>query len=201
MTEHYYTQNPEVGHQLALIEVTLRGQALRLYTDRGVFSKKKVDFGTRLLVETAELPKEGRIADVGCGYGPIGLAVAKESDRRQVFMVDINCRAVKLARKNARLNHIDNVTVKESDLLQAVKQYPFDAILSNPPIRAGKATVFRLFEESYEALKPGGVLWIVVQKKQGAPSAVKKLESLFEQVDEVEKKKGYRIIKAIKSSV
>ncbi|MDQ0340177.1 16S rRNA (guanine1207-N2)-methyltransferase [Caldalkalibacillus uzonensis] len=200
MTEHYYSQNPEVGHRLELIEVTLKGQPLKLYTDQGVFSKKRVDFGTRLLIETAKLPWEGTIVDVGCGYGPIGLAVAKESARRQVVMVDINRRAVELAQKNARLNDIHNVKVIESNLLEAVKGKPFDAVLTNPPIRAGKAVVFRLFEQSYDVLKePGGVLWVVIQKKQGAPSAVKKLENLFGQVEEVEKKKGYRIIKAIKS--
>jgi 16S rRNA (guanine1207-N2)-methyltransferase len=114
-------------------------------------------------------------------------------------MIDINNRAVELARENAKQNGIGNVTVMESDVLGALnEQQKFDVILTNPPIRAGKAVVHQIFEEAYEHLNEGGVLWIVIQKKQGAPSAAEKLAGIFNDVDVVDKSKGYFIIRAIK---
>ncbi len=86
----------------------------------------------------------------------------------------------------------------QSDLYEAVKHLKFDTIVTNPPIRAGKAVVHRIFEEGYELLEQGGSMWVVIQKKQGAPSAQAKLESLFEDVEEVTKDKGYRIFRAVK---
>lgn len=201
VSQHYYSADPETGHHLKELEVIIRGQSLRLCTDRGVFSRQQVDFGTRLLADHAQLPDQGAILDVGCGYGPIGLAVAKESPRRDVTLLDINRRAVELARKNAQLNGLTNVTILESDGLEAVSGQLFDAILSNPPIRAGKKVVYALFEQSYAALKPHGSLWIVIQKKQGALSALKKLEELFSSVETVIRKKGYHVIRAQKEAL
>lgn len=199
MTEHYYSREPQTESAEVRIEVTLRGLRLSFYTDRGVFSKKGVDFGTRLLIETAKIPNEAKLADIGCGYGPIGITLAKESAQRKVTMIDINERAVHLAQKNAHLNQVGHVQVIRSDLFQEVAEEGFDYILSNPPIRAGKQTVYRLFTESHASLKSGGELWLVIQKKQGAPSAYKKLKELFGEVEEITKKKGYRIFRAKKS--
>jgi 16S rRNA (guanine1207-N2)-methyltransferase len=198
MSEHYYTSSPQVESREERIEITLRGIKLTFYTDRGVFSKEKVDFGSELLINVLEAKEDAKILDVGCGYGPIGLSLAKESSKRIVTMVDVNQRALSLADKNAELNGIQNVNIQQSDLIANVEDRDFDLIISNPPIRAGKEVVHTLFEQSYDHLKPEGELWIVIQKKQGSPSAIKKLESLFEIVDEVTKKKGYRIIRAKK---
>ncbi len=137
--------------------------------------------------------------DVGCGYGPIGLTAATLVPNGHVTMVDINERAVQLAIENAERNGITNVTIKQSDLFEQVKDDRFDVILTNPPIRAGKETVHTIFELAYEHLNEGGTLWVVIQKKQGAPSASAKIESLFGRVEEVTKDKGYRILKAKKS--
>lgn len=201
MTEHYYSQEPQVESREALIEVTLRGERLRFYTDRGVFSKKGIDFGTRLLIESLDLNPKSKVIDVGCGYGPIGLTVAKESVHRQVILVDINERALHLAQKNAALNQVEHVQIIRSDLLTEIKEQDFDYIISNPPIRAGKQVIHRLFEESRDHLNPGGELWLVIQKKQGAPSAFEKLKELFSEVEEVTKKKGYRIFRAKKGVI
>jgi 16S rRNA (guanine1207-N2)-methyltransferase len=198
VSEHYFSSDPQSEHDLQQFEVVLRGQKLLLYTDRGVFARQHVDFGTQLLIEHAELPEDGSILDVGCGYGPIGLAVAKESPLRKVTMVDINRRAVELAKKNAQVNHLPQVRILVSDLLQALKGETFDAILSNPPIRAGKKVLYSLFEQSFAALKPQGALWVVIQKKQGAPSAQKKLDALFGSVQTVGRKKGYYVFQAKK---
>jgi 16S rRNA (guanine1207-N2)-methyltransferase len=116
----------------------------------------------------------------------------------RVTMVDINERAVELAKENAALNGIRNVTIMQSDLFESVEEKEFDAILTNPPIRAGKAVVHRIFEEGHAYLKKGGSLWVVIQKKQGAPSALEKLEQVYEEVEEVTKDKGYRIFRAKK---
>ena len=113
-------------------------------------------------------------------------------------MVDVNLRAIELAKENAELNTVENVQIYESDRLTGVKGERFAAILTNPPIRAGKQIVHDILEQSYDHLLPGGELWVVIQKKQGAPSAMEKLEGLFAEVEMVERKKGYYIIKAKK---
>lgn len=198
MSEHYFSREPQVESNPVYWSFSLRGHNLKFKTDRGVFSKKEVDFGSRLLIETFHLPDvEGSILDVGCGYGPIGLAIAKSIDRH-VHMIDVNERALTLARENAVLNGIEDVRIYASDRLFGVEEKDFAAILTNPPIRAGKRVVHEIFEQGYEHLRAGGELWVVIQKKQGAPSAISKLTEVFTEVETVEKKKGYFIIKAKK---
>jgi 16S rRNA (guanine1207-N2)-methyltransferase len=200
MSDHYYTENPGVSSEERDWTFTLRGEKFSFYSDRGVFSKKEVDFGSRLLTDVFAFPQiNGDILDVGCGYGPIGLSVAKSDPSRVVHMVDVNERALLLSERNAKRNGISNVKVYKSDRLENVAQTDFAAIVTNPPIRAGKQIVHSIFEQSYDHLAPGGELWVVIQKKQGAPSAVEKLESLFQEVEITEKKKGYFIIKAKKN--
>lgn len=198
MAEHYYSQKPTAGHDIHTIEATLRGRTYSFQSDAGVFSKKGIDFGSRLLIETMELASDARVLDVGCGYGPIGLAAAALAHRGTVTMIDINERAIELAKRNAQRNGIANVRILQSDRLSEMLQEEFDAVLTNPPIRAGKEVVHGIFEQAAEVLVPGGALWIVIQKKQGAPSAFAKLEELFASVEEVRKDKGYRIFKAVK---
>ncbi|WP_071458934.1 class I SAM-dependent methyltransferase [Bacillus massilinigeriensis] len=199
MSDHYYSKNPEVESNPVYWNFRLRGYDFRFKTDSGVFSKKEVDFGSRLLIETFRREAEaGRILDVGCGYGPIGLSVAKSFGDATVHMVDVNERALELSRENARLNDVKNVRIYESDCLLSVKDAEFDAILTNPPIRAGKKIVHDIFEQSFDKLKEGGELWVVIQKKQGAPSAIERLKELFGNAEIIEKKKGYYIIVAKK---
>lgn len=200
MTEHYYAKNPTVKSNPTEWTTEIRGKTLRFKTDTGVFSKGVVDFGSRLLVESFDLPSslEGAILDVGCGYGPIGLTIAASFPERQVQMVDVNERALRLAAENAQLNCLSNTVIFESDALTSVQRKDFAAIVTNPPIRAGKETIFRIYEGAYDKLKQHGELWIVIQKKQGAPSTQAFLMEKFGNVDVVEKKKGYFILKAKK---
>ena len=199
MSEHYYSRSQKVESSPKFWDFTLRNILFRFKTDNGVFSKREVDFGSRLLIEAFEMPETaGPILDVGCGYGPIGLSIAKDFPNRLVHMIDVNERAIELARGNASQNQITNVEIYESDRLLNVKTPNFAAILTNPPIRAGKKTVHDIFEQSYEHLADGGELWIVIQKKQGAPSAIEKLQELFSTIETVDKSKGYFIIKAKK---
>ncbi|MBW4838612.1 MAG: class I SAM-dependent methyltransferase, partial [Paenibacillaceae bacterium] len=197
--DHYYSNKPTAAHDRKTWDAMLRGQTLRFVSDAGVFAKGGVDFGSRTLIEEMDIPEDAEVLDVGCGYGPIGLTAARLASRGHVMMIDVNSRAVELAKENAAANCVNNVTIAESDLFSAVGERQFDVVLTNPPIRAGKATVHAIFEGAYERLRSGGSLWVVIQKKQGAPSAKEKLESLFAQVEEVTKDKGYRIYKAVKA--
>jgi 16S rRNA (guanine1207-N2)-methyltransferase len=200
MTEHYYSQRPAVASDRQSFEVQLRSFRMKLTSDAGVFSRDGVDYGSRLLIDKMEIPENAKVLDVGCGYGPIGLTAARLAPDGHVVMIDINARAVELARLNAQANEITNVSFAQSDLFAAVEGQHFGVILTNPPIRAGKAVVHQIFEEAKEHLEPGGSLWIVIQKKQGAPSARAKLEELFgeDAVEEIGKDKGYRILCARK---
>lgn len=198
MSEHYYSRDQKVESNPTYWDFTLRNHKLKFKTDNGVFSKREVDFGSRLLVESFELPEvEGDLLDVGCGYGPIGLSIAKDTGRN-IHMVDVNERALSLAKENATLNNIVNVSIYESNCLDQVKHKEFATILTNPPIRAGKKVVHQIFEQSFSYLKDQGELWVVIQKKQGAPSAIEKMTELFGDVETVEKKKGYFILRAKK---
>ena len=202
MSNHYYTKNPETESKEASWTFPLRGREFRFISDSGVFSKKTVDFGSRLLIETFRLNEEvaGDILDVGCGYGPMGLALAYAYPARLVEMVDVNERAMSLARRNAEANNIRNVKVYESNTYDQVpEERQVAAIVSNPPIRAGKQGVHRILSEAHVHLLPGGTLTVVIQKKQGAPSAEQKMLDVFGNVAVIARDKGYWIIQSVKA--
>ncbi|GAB7387306.1 class I SAM-dependent methyltransferase [Bacillaceae bacterium] len=201
MSEHYFVNRPASEHDRKEFTFTLRGKDYRFVTDAGVFSRERVDFGTRLLIETMEIPKDARVLDMGCGYGPIGIVAADLAREGSALLVDINERAVELAERNIALNGIANAQALVSDLYANVPDERFDRILTNPPIRAGKSVVQAIFCEGFSRLSPGGELWVVIQKKQGAPSAYAKLLEIFGRVDEIAKKKGYRVFRAVKEKV
>ncbi|NDI36981.1 class I SAM-dependent methyltransferase [Chengkuizengella sediminis] len=198
MAEHYYTQEPSVQSNRQVIRVSLRNKEFKFYTDAGVFSKNMIDFGSKLLIEHMDIPSDSKILDVGCGYGPIGICAASLEKTSDVTLIDVNQRAIELAAENAKLNHISNIKLLQSDVYSRLESgQKFDVILTNPPIRAGKEVVHSIFSGAVERLKDGGSLWVIMQKKQGAPSALEKLKSLFSTVEEVSKKKGFKIFKAI----
>ncbi|MBO0600863.1 class I SAM-dependent methyltransferase [Sporosarcina sp. E16_3] len=200
MSEHYYSGNPKVKSNPKEWSAELRGRTFRFKTDAGVFSKGEVDFGSQLLADAFVLPEtEGLILDIGCGYGPIGLSIAASFPERSVHMVDVNERALALAAHNAKQKGISNAEIYPSDALSDVTAEGFAAILTNPPIRAGKETVFKFYEGAFLKLKVGGELWIVIQKKQGAPSTINCLTELFGNVETVVKKKGYYILRVQKN--
>ena len=201
MSNHYYTKNPETESKETSWTFPLRGREFRFISDSGVFSKRTVDFGSHLLIESFRLNEEvaGDILDVGCGYGPMGLALAHAYPTRLVEMVDVNERAMSLARRNAEANNIRNVKVYESNTYDQVPEgRQFAAIVSNPPIRAGKQVVHRILSEAHTHLLPGGTLTVVIQKKQGAPSAEQKMLDVFGNVEIIARDKGYWIIQSVK---
>jgi 16S rRNA (guanine1207-N2)-methyltransferase len=199
MTNHYYTENPDLAHDLEQWSFELRGKKFQFLTDSGVFSRNTVDYGSRVLIDAfdwEELP-EGKMLDVGCGYGPIGLTLASLSGRT-VEMIDVNQRAVTLAQENAKKNQIENVDIHTSNIYADVHEQQYAAIISNPPIRAGKKVVHEILSEAHSLLVTGGTLTVVIQKKQGAPSAEKKMSEVFGNVEIVTKDKGYYILKSVK---
>lgn len=201
MSNHYYTENPESEHDLEQWQFELLGKNFTFQTDSGVFSRQTVDYGSRVLIQAfddSELP-EGAILDVGCGYGPMGLSLAY-STGRLAEMVDVNNRAVELAIGNAARNGIENVDIHQSNIYADVHGKEFAAVVSNPPIRAGKKVVHEILSESHPLLKVGGSLTVVLQKKQGAPSAEKKMNEIFGNVEIVIKDKGYYILRSVKEA-
>ena len=200
MSDHYYTKKPEVEEKQSTWETKLNDMSFTFTTSTGVFARNEVDFGSRLLIETIKKPNlEGPMLDLGCGYGPIGLSLAKKYPNTLIKMVDINERAIKMAKLNASQNEIDNVDIEPSDGYEAIKETEkYSLIVTNPPIRAGKKVIYSLFEESKKHLHSNGELWIVIQKKQGSASAFKFLEEHFNEVTVEERKKGYYIIRAVK---
>ncbi|PSL41314.1 16S rRNA m(2)G 1207 methyltransferase [Salsuginibacillus halophilus] len=198
MSDHYFTEQPSVESRPEKIRAELRGRNFMFTTDQGVFSKGELDTGSELLVEEFMFPKvNGPIADVGCGYGAIGLPLAAETERA-VWLFDVNERALALAEANRDVNGLANIHVQASDGLQNTPDQLYAAIVTNPPIRAGKAVVHRIFEEAAARLVSSGEFWVVIRKKQGAPSAKEKLATLFSEVELVKKNKGYYILKAVK---
>ncbi len=196
MADHYFSNNPTSAHHERQIETTLRGKAMRFYTDAGVFSKDEVDPGSRLLIETAAA-LSGRVLDMGCGWGPVGLSLALANPDAQIVMADINERAAELSERNRRLNGVLNAQIIISNGFEEVDG-EFDHVFTNPPIRAGKQTIYAMFDESYRRLHTGGTLNIVIRKQQGAPSAKKHLEEVFGNAEVIDKSGGYWIIRCTK---
>ncbi|SDO59700.1 16S rRNA (guanine1207-N2)-methyltransferase [Streptococcus equinus] len=192
----YYAENPDSAHDIHELKVTLLGESFTFLTDSGVFSKKMVDYGSQVLLNTLDFEKGKTLLDLGCGYGPLGISLAKVQGVKPT-MVDINNRAIDLAKQNAQKNGIC-ADIFQSNIYEKVNG-TFDYIISNPPIRAGKQVVHTIISESINYLNAGGNLTIVIQKKQGAPSAKAKMEEVFGNVEILKRDKGYYILRSEKN--
>ena len=191
----YFAENPDVEHDIHKLKVQLLGQNMTFLTDAGVFSKKMIDYGSQALLKCLHFHKEESVLDVGCGYGTLGLTLAKANEVKAT-LVDINQRALDLARQNAERNQV-LATIFQSNVYQNVEG-KFHHIISNPPIRAGKQVVHEVIAGSYTHLLDDGDLTIVIQKKQGAPSAKAKMEEVFGNCEILKKDKGYYILRSRK---
>ena len=188
---HYFENDDSLKSEELIKDVIIGGSRYRFITDNGVFSKKGLDFGTRTLLESLDLSKiSGNVLDMGCGYGPIGIYVADNTDA-SVHMVDINNRSLNLAVKNANLNNV-SVNIYESNAYENINE-KFDYIISNPPIRVGKKILYQILFDAKKYLNKNGQLWIVIHKDQGAKSVMKDLEKEYT-VTLVTKNKGFYII-------
>lgn len=195
MAKMYFAENPDAEHDIHKLKVQLLGQNVTFLTDAGVFSKKMIDYGSQALLKCLDFHKQESVLDVGCGYGTLGLTLVKAKEV-EATLVDINQRALDLARQNAERNQV-LATIFQSNLYQNVEGR-FHHIISNPPIRAGKQIVHEVITGSYTHLLDGGDLTIVIQKKQGAPSAKAKMEEVFGNCEILKKDKGYYILRSRK---
>ena len=193
MTEHYYAKNPSVAHDERRVIFEVLGLKIECTTDSGVFSREGLDMGTRILLEA--LPEvSGRALDLGCGWGPVGVALGRKYPEAELVLSDVNERAAELARRNLRDNGVTNARVVCGDGFEKVEG-DFDLIALNPPIRAGKAVIYALFANAAGHLRPGGALYIVIRKQQGAESAQKYLKTLYGDVERVARDKGYWVLR------
>lgn len=193
MSDHYYTENPASAHDERVVRLKALGNELTFTTDAGVFSRDGLDRGTEALLEA--LPAlSGRVLDLGCGWGAVGVALGKQQPALEIVMTDINRRAVELARRNLDANGV-RAEVVQGDGFENVTG-EFDAILTNPPIRAGKAVIYGLFARASDFLKPGGALYVVIRKQQGAPSALKYLKEIFAEAEVINRSGGFHVIRA-----
>lgn len=192
MPEHYFTASPTSPHAQRAVTLTALGVKMRLVTDAGVFSREGLDAGTRILLEALP-PLAGRVLDLGCGWGALGLTLAKRYPEAQFVLTDLNERACQLSKRNAEANALQNVRVLCGDGFEPV-QGAFDWICTNPPIRAGKRVIYALFARAAEHLLPGGRLAIVMRKQQGAASALRFLEENYACVQTLDKSAGYWVL-------
>lgn len=198
--EQYFTNNPNLKSELRTIIYKHEGETLTFYSDNGVFSKDKLDFGSTLLLDTLfkniNNNENLNILDVGCGYGYMGISIAKIMNAH-VTMCDVNKRALHLAEKNCIENDVaDLCQVLESNIYENITDI-YDLIITNPPIRAGKNVVYGILDGARDYLKEDGELWMVIRKDQGAKSTITHLEENYK-CEVVEKSKGFYIIKAKK---
>ena len=196
--EHYYTVQPNSDVKLGLIQTSLRGDPFEFMTASSVFSKKRVDTGTRLLIESMALPSSGKILDLGCGYGPVGIAAAHFNPCLQVVLTDVNMRAVRLARDNVERNKVANAEVRCGFLYESVEALTFNCVLSNPPVSAGMVTVKAIITEAPKIMAMKATLQMVIRSKIGGKTLPAVFESVFGNCQVLAREGGYRVLIAEK---
>lgn len=198
MKEHYYSEKPRIIGRRSVISDVIRGVPVEFVVESGVFSCERVDPGTKLLLEYAIIPDEGIVLDMGAGYGVIGITLAKLNPKLKVYMVEINTRAVQLAKINAKRNNVeDQVIVLQGNLYEPVKDMKFNAIYSNPPFTAGMDVVEKIIKNAREHLVEGGTLQIVVRR--GVEKIRKMILETYGNIEILASKKGYKVILAKKT--
>ncbi|MFV0249522.1 MAG: class I SAM-dependent methyltransferase [Bacilli bacterium] len=191
---HYFENNENLKSEIKEIKSFIQKQEFTFFTDNGVFSKKGLDYGTRILLENIDICKiKGDILDFGCGYGPIGIFISKMTNLN-VDMVDINNRSLNLAIKNSKKNNVKTNIFLSSFYKNISKKYDF--IITNPPIRIGKKNLYEILFGAKKYLKQNGELWLVINKNQGAKSLLEDLKAEYI-TETVNKDGGFYVIRAI----
>ncbi len=195
MTEHYFSKNPKGEFRKECFEVDILDETVKINSGSGIFSLDKLDFGTELLIKNAKIEnKKLHILDLGCGYGIIGIMMKKKHPDLNVMMIDVNDRAVKLAKQNCRENKIE-CEVFQSDIFLNPKtsDKKFDIILTNPPFSAGKSVCIEFIKQSFSHLNKNGSLQLVAPHNKGGESLKKIMLETFGNVKELAKKSGFRV--------
>ncbi len=194
--EHYFSERPRAAHRRRTLRFLYRGRVLTCVTDTGVFGSAGLDPGTALLIENMALRPRDRVLDLGCGWGPIGLAAALGVPEGSVVLVDPNHRAVSLSRENLKRNGVRNAEVRQGSLYTPVGGAQFDLIASNPPYHAGRAVVEEALKGAPLHLSEGGRLLLVGKGNQGVRYYQRWLEGLFARVEVLSRGGGYRVLEA-----
>jgi 16S rRNA G1207 methylase RsmC len=192
MEQHYYSEEPESELKLRKINAKLKGKNLEFWTGAGVFSPKRIDPATELLIEKAIIKKKDKVLDLCAGYGPVGIAIKKALPDTEVFLTDINKRAITLAKKNAKLNKTE-VTIKSGNLYEPYSTEKFDTILVNPPMAAGRKACYKIIEEAIKHLNKDGTLQLVARHQKGGKMLEKKMQEVFGNTETLAKKGGFRV--------
>ncbi len=192
--DHYFSAAPKSDDKFGIIKVKLRGRNLQFLTSSSVFSKRKIDLGTHVLIEAMVLPQSGSVLDIGCGYGAVGITVALLNPKLHVVMTDVNMRAVRLARQNVEANRVKNAEVRYGYLFEPVESMKFDCVLSNPPVSAGMDTVRAIIEGASKVLVSGGTFQMVIRSKIGAKTLPEAFLSSFGSCEVVSRASGFRVL-------
>ncbi len=198
MGEQYFEKHPRSRHRPVEIRVVVRGRPFTFRSDAGVFSRGGLDRGTDLLLAALQVGPCELILDMGCGYGAIGTVAAALSEGGHIILTDVNERAVVLARANLAANRITNAEVRAGDLYEPVSGLSFDHIVSNPPIRAGRALLDRLIAEAPAHLHDAGSLWLVARTRQGADSIRERMAAAFGNATIVKRGSGFKVLRSSK---
>jgi 16S rRNA (guanine1207-N2)-methyltransferase len=192
--EHYFTSAPKSEERFGLVKACLKGKRFEFLTASSVFSKTRVDSGTRLLIESMVLPEKGCVLDIGCGYGPVGIAAAVSNRQLHVVMTDVNIRAVRLAKKNLNLNKATNAEVRYGYLYEPVEDLKFDCVLSNPPVSAGMETVRAIVSKAPEVMAKDATFQMVIRSKIGAKTLPALFSETFGNCSVLARESGYRVL-------
>jgi 16S rRNA (guanine1207-N2)-methyltransferase len=193
---HYFTKCPNSKIKLGLLHATLRGRRFKFLTAANVFSRKRIDLGTRLLIQSMLIQENTTVLDFGCGFGAVGIAAAVFYPKLHVLMVDVNKRAVWLARQNIKLNRVMNVEARSGYLYEPVQGMFFDAILTNPPISAGMDTIKAIVTEAPKYLTINGLFQMVLKSKLAGERMFTLINAVFGAVKTLTRKGGYRVLVA-----
>jgi 16S rRNA (guanine1207-N2)-methyltransferase len=193
-TDHYFIASPTSEEKYGLIRTCLRGRDFGFLTSASVFSKKRVDLGTRLLVESMLLPESGMVLDIGCGYGAVGVAAATFNPMSRVIMTDVNIRAVGLAKKNLELNKVANAEARYGFLYEPVENLFFDCILSNPPVSAGMQIVKAIVKKAPKVMVDKAIFEMVIRSKIGAKVLPAVFLDTFGNCSVLARESGYRVL-------
>jgi len=191
--QHYFSEMQESKEKISKIRTALLGNSFEFYTASGIFSKRKVDLGTKVLIDKMNISADSTVLDFGCGIGVIGIVIKKKFPDTNVYMTDINERAVKIAAMNCKLNNA-SCNILHGNLYEAVPEdVKFDIIISNLPQHAGRAVCFAIIEQSKLFLKKNGTFQAVARHQKGGRMIEKKMEEVFGNVNVLGKQSGYRV--------